>query len=116
MPKPTLYGSQSVNYKTMVVYEDGDDYGFGNTWHSWEYGSGGQRVACCTIRPYYIYWDVVIHDVKEVDTIDVIDRHRRQLSEEMGEDVDIFTPEQYRELFGHEPEKFAFEENLFNQN
>ena len=93
----------------MVIYEDGDDYGFGGTWHSKEYGSGGQRVACCTIRPYYIIWDT---NVKEVE----LAGHARRLSAEMGEDVDVFTPEQYRELFGHEPEKFAFEEELFNQN
>jgi hypothetical protein len=102
----------------MVIYEDGDDYGFGGTWHSWEYGSGGQRVACCQIRPYHINWftdaSADVRDVKDA-TIDVSGRGRG-LAAEYGEDVDVFTPDQFRELFGYEPEKFAFEMEEFGQN
>jgi len=29
--------------------------------------------------------------------------------DEIGEDIDVFTPEEYKELFGHEPEMFASE-------
>ena len=32
------------------------------------------------------------------------------------DDVDVFTPDQYRELFGHEPEKLPFEDDMFGQN
>ena len=42
--KPTFWGTSSnpsIYYKTMVLWEDPDDYGFGGTWHSSEYGSAG---------------------------------------------------------------------------
>ena len=70
--KPTLFGSTSdrlnIYYKTMVLYEDRDDYGFnsdvdpmGNpltngSYDSREWGSAGPRIACCTITPYWIDW------------------------------------------------------------
>ena len=80
----------------MTVYEDQDDYGFGGTWDSKEYGSAGPRIACCTITPYQIDWQV---KDAEVDT-----RGGRRLEvDENGEEVEVYTPQEFRELFGFEP-------------
>ena len=51
----------------MVVYERPDDFGM-DAWgapapgtpYSWdteEYGSTGQRIACCEIRQFWIDWE-----------------------------------------------------------
>ena len=86
----------SIYYKTMTVYEDQDDYGFGGTWDSKEYGSAGPRIACCTITPYKIDWQV---QEAEVDT-----RGGRRLEvDDDGEEVEVYTPQEFRELFGFEP-------------
>ena len=73
----------------MTVYEDSDDYGFGGTWDSKEYGSAGPRIACCTITPYYIDWQVQQADQLEPTK----GGRRRQLAEEYyGEEIEVFTP------------------------
>ena len=36
----------------------------------------------------------------------------RMLADEFGEDMEVFTPEEYFELFGVEPERFASEMNF----
>lgn len=105
----------SILYKTMTVYEDPDDYGCGGTWDSREYGSAGPRIACCVIRPYYIDWPKA--DEKSIDDSMSLRDHGRRLAEEhYGEEVDVFTPDQFRELFGFEPESLPGEEDFFNQN
>ena len=64
--RPSFYGTYSIFGKTMVVYERPDDFGM-DAWgapapgtpYSWdteEYGSTGQRIACCEIRKFYIDW------------------------------------------------------------
>ena len=88
----------------MVVYEHKDDYGFGGTYDSEEFGSSGPRIACCHIRPFKIDWIVA-------------ESAGRGLSDELEEGVEVFTPEQYRELFGYDPVKLPGEEDdLFLQN
>ena len=119
LPKPSFWGTYNINYKTMVVYEDGDDYGFGGTFHSKWYGSGGQRIACCTIRPYYIIWDTIEPEPVD-DNKDLLEEPMcgdvRCLAGEVDADVDAFTPDQFRELFGYEPEMFAYEKEQLGQN
>ena len=107
----------------MTIYEGFDDYGtapgpFGK-YDSTEFGSAGPRVACCTIRPYYINW----YAEKEINADGSIgglgmdfDGNRRRLEEYYGGEVDVFTPEEFRELFGYEPEKLEGEEEWFAQN
>ena len=76
----------------MTVYENSDDYGFGGTWDSREYGSAGPRIACCVIRPYYIDW--YAKDEASIDDSTSIKSHHRRLAEEhYGEEVDVFTPD-----------------------
>ena len=101
----------------MTVYEDRDDYGFVNSWDSEEYGSTGPRLACCTIRPYFIDW-VIADEIAFPDSSPGSSRDgRRRLAEEYyGGEVDVFTPEEFRELFGYEPEKLEGEEEWFAQN
>ena len=111
--KPSLWsavGQPSIYYKTMTVYEDSDDYGFGGTWDSKEYGSAGPRIACCVIRPYFIDWEQAEPQKLEPSR----DGGRRLAAEAEG--VDVFTPDQFRELFGFEPEKLEGEEDWFTQN
>ena len=106
-------------YKTMVLYEDQDDYGanddldpLGNpvsngSWDSREYGSAGPRIACCTITPYKIDWS---NDAVAEESLKPSGRGRRLTEEHDGDLVEVFTPDQFRELFGFEPEKLPGED------
>lgn len=91
----------------MTVYEGSDDFGFQDTFASSWYGSACKEVACCSIRPYWINWGNTAY-VKE-------STGRGLVADELGEDMDVFTPEEFRVLFGYEPERFASEMN-FDQN
>ena len=100
----------------MVLYEDQDDYGqngnidpLGNpmtngSWDSREYGSAGPRIACCTITPYRIDY------YADAQTLEPSGPGRRLTEEHDGEEVEVFTPDQFRELFGFEPEKLPGED------
>ena len=110
----------------MVLYEDQDDYGqnsdidpLGNpltngSWDSREYGSAGPRIACCTITPYKIDW----YAEAEAQTLKPSGPGRRLTEEHDGEEVEVevFTPDQFREIFGFEPEKLPGEDDLLDQN
>ena len=112
----------------MVLYEDQDDYGqnsdidpLGNpltngSWDSREYGSAGPRIACCTITPYKIDWYAEAE--AEAQTLKPSGPGRRLTEEHDGEEVEVevFTPDQFRELFGFEPEKLPGEDDLLDQN
>ena len=98
-------GNPSIYGKTMVVYEHPDDYGFGGTWDSEEFGSTGPRLACCQIKRFIVDWE-------QAEDSSV---RGRGLAEEL-DDVDVFTVDQYRELFGQEPEKLPGDTGFFDQN
>ena len=100
----------------MVVYEGSDDYGFADTFASAWYGSACREVACCQIRPYKIKWDAEFDG--ELGPAKEKEEGRKlsdELSEEIGEDLEVFTPEEFLELFGYEAERFAGEMD-FAQN
>ena len=44
------------------------------------------------------------------------DKGRRLAEEHFGEEVEVFTPHQFRELFGFEPEKLPGEDDWLDQN
>ena len=94
----------------MTVYEDPDDYGFGPRlpydWDSKEYGSKGPRIACCTIKRYIVDWEQA-----EAQS----ESKGRGLADEL-DDVEVFTVDQYRELFGQEPERLPGDPGFFEQN
>ena len=102
------------------MYEDTDDYGFGGTWDSREYGSAGPRIACCTITPYWIKWeasdDLALTSEEQQALDDERDKRRKLARELYGEDVEEFTPDQFRELFGEEPVKMPGEDDWLTQN
>lgn len=53
--RPTLFwGSNNVSNRSMVVYENPDDFGFGGNQQSWWDGNVGREIACCNIRPFRI--------------------------------------------------------------
>lgn len=82
----------------MTVYEFPDDYGSNpGIFASKEYGSAGKEIACCTIYNKYII-------VQPTATVEIATKlHGRGLDVE--EDVEVFTREEFRELFGFEPEQ-----------
>ena len=83
----------------MTVYEFPDDYGSNPAiFASKEYGSAGKEIACCTIYNKYI-----IIGTTTVDIATKLSGRGRGLDVE--EDVDVFTREEFRELFGFEPEQ-----------
>ena len=95
----------------MTIYEHRDDYGFhpDNTWDSNMYGSAGPAIACCNIRVLQIAWVV---DEKLQNLNQSIDKRgtnsdgsRGRGLDELEEDVDVFTPEEFREMFGYDPEE-----------
>ena len=47
--KPSMYGSNAIFGKTMVVYEHKDDFGQYGTSDSLEWGGTGREIACCRI-------------------------------------------------------------------
>ena len=109
----------------MVLYEFPDDYGLDpkGSYFSKEYGSAGPRIACCTITPYYIDWwykspnedDIKQLDESDKKSFDEFGPVRRRLAD--GEEVEVFIPEEFRELFGFEPEKLPGEDDwLLDQN
>ena len=105
----------------MTIYEDPDDFGFGGTYKSEEFGSAGPAIACCTIRPYFIDWFKSADPTKPNDDNNRNENARRngkrRLAEEYyGGEVDMFTPEEFRELFGYEPEMLEGEDDWFSQN
>ena len=90
-------------WKSMVLYELGDDFGTGGTRASAEYGSSGPRIACCQIIPYAIDREAD----QEADPSSPGRRGAgRGLADELPAGAEIFTVDQYRELFGEEPERF----------
>ena len=97
----------------MTVYEGSDDFGFQDTFASSWYGSACKEVACCSIRPYWINWGIATDVQKSADVQK--SEGRGLVADELGEDMDVFTPEEFRVLFGYEPERFASEMN-FDQN
>lgn len=105
--KPSFFSTidgPSIVGKAMTVYEFADDYGLGTTWNSQEYGSTGPRIACCEIRQWGF-------KAAEVET-----KEGRGLAGELEDDVDLFTVDEYREFFGHDPEFFPGEPGYIDQN
>lgn len=84
-------------YKAMTVYEFGDDEGDAGTYASEIYGSACREIACCNIRKLAINW--AKESNFESDT-----SSGRNLGAIEEEEVDYFTPEEHRELFGFDPE------------
>jgi len=99
----------------MTVYEGSDDFGFQDTFASSWYGSACKEVACCTIRPYWIDWYSATERTFTKESTAEEPTGRGLVADELGEDMDVFTPEEFRVLFGYEPERFANEMN-FDQN
>jgi len=99
----------SIFNKTLVVYEDRDDYGFGGTYDSKEYGSTGPRIACCTITQLDVDW----RDSKDDSMDDQVRTDERGggrgLSAALDEDDFLIDSDEYRLLFGEESELFASE-------
>lgn len=112
--KPDLFslmGTENVVGKAMTVYEFGDDLGTSDTFASQWYGSACKEIACCNIRRFKIKWP------QKIDFEVSVDEDSRDPGRDLGameEDVDYFTPEGFRELFGYEPEPENFD--IFGQN
>lgn len=140
--RPTLFwGSNNVSNRSMVIYEEPDDFGFGNNQQSWYDGSMGREIACCNIRPFRIrrwpnnvdyatdrdassaefdFTDGYAADYDFEDAFnpgrnlkDISDEERRNL-----EEADAFTLDEYRELFGEEfnPNDALDYDSAFGQN
>ena len=84
------------------------------SWDSREYGSAGPRIACCTITPYWINW--YDDDAADLAEAEMSVKGRKLAQEHYGEEVEEFTPDQFREFFGFEPEKLPGEDDLLDQN
>ena len=50
--KASMYNSESIIGKTLVIYERPDDFGLEETNNSQEWGSAGREIACCTIERF----------------------------------------------------------------
>ena len=96
----------------MTLYEHRDDYGFhpDKTWDSLEYGSAGPAIACCNIKMVKINW---IKENGLGNLNKALDKNGRGL-DALEEDVEVFTPEEFRQMFGYDPEED--EEDLFLNN
>lgn len=94
----TFSAAYNVYNKAMTIYEFGDDLGTGSTWASQWNGSAGKEIACCTIRRWKINWAAEAEADKET-----FKPNGRGLGA-LEEDVDVFTPEEFRELFGYAPD------------
>ena len=79
----------------MTVYENGDDMGTQDTYASQFNGSACREIACCNIRRYQIIWEAAT-DFQYIDD-------GRNLNA-MDEDIDYFTPDEFRNLFGYDPD------------
>ena len=107
--KPDLFGINNIGGKSMVLYEKGDDFGndpdntFASTW----WGTGCEPIACCNIRFIKV---INPDDPVDADTKDVA-KDGRRLLEDLDADVEVFTVEEYRELFGEEPDEYLFLQN-----
>lgn len=55
-------------------------------------------------------------DADTVKEADLSGRGRRLAKEIYGEEVEVYTPDQFRELFGFEPEKLPGEDDWIDQN
>ena len=95
--KPSLFGVNNVYGKAMTVYEGEDDFGSSDTYASQYNGSACREIACCNIRRYHIIWEAAT-DYQYIDKDD-----GRNLNA-MDEDIDYFTPEEFRNLFGYDPD------------
>ena len=96
--KPTLFGVNNIYGKAMTVYENGDDFGFNDTYASQWYGSACREIACCNIRKWKIVWP-------QEYTIEVNEDKSGRNLKDLEEDIDYFSPDEFRELFGVEPDQ-----------
>ena len=86
----------------MTIYENGDDLGVNHTYESRLNGSSCKEIACCNIRPFSIQWiDDVISPSNGSDTAS---GGGRNLSAQADQEIDVFTPEEFRLLFGYDPD------------
>ena len=113
--KPSLFITDPnfIGGKAMTLYEDKDDFGTASpwTWKSYEFGSAGPAIACCNIKlAGKISW------IKEngLNNLDQSKGLRGRGLDALEEDVEVFTPEESREMFGYDPEED--EEDLFLNN
>ena len=84
----------------MVLYEKPDDFGMEDTFASKWWGSSCEPIACCNVRQFKV---APVIDDSQFEMKDA----GRGL-QEIGPDVDIFTVEEFRNLFGEEPDEFDF--------
>jgi len=106
--KPDLFGTNNVSYKSMVLYEKGDDFGndpdntFASTW----WGTGCEPIACCNIQPYK-----VVKDLDPVPDVKTLSKDGGRRLYDLDADVELFTVEEYREFFGEEPHESEYLQN-----
>lgn len=90
----------------MVVYEKGDDFGndsstpFASSW----WGSGCYEIACCNVQQF-----AVVLTLQDVDNIEEAKKEGsgRGLDDLHG-DVELLTVDEFRALFGEEPDESDF--------
>ena len=88
--------------RAMTIYENEDDNGTNDSYESRLNGSSCKEIACCNIRPFKIIWtdDVAISPTNNDDTVS--GRGRKLVA--LDKDIDAFTPEEFRLLFGYNPD------------
>ena len=85
--KPTLYGTDSIIGKSMTIHELPGDFYATSEEPNENNGNCGRPLACCNIRPYRV--------IKYT-------AHSRKLDDEIEEGVDVFTPEEFAQMFGED--------------
>lgn len=100
--KPTMFGSQTIIGRSMVAHEEPDDFGLANTRLSATNGSMGREIACCTITQFYM-------------RLAVEDADSRNL-QDLEPGTEVFTEDEYRQLFGVDFDPEEFEGMDFLQN
>lgn len=83
-----MWGTNSIIGRSMVLYEDPDDFGLAGTDYSVLKGSMGCEIACCNIREFFIKEQP--GEFEDVETLDPDSRNLRALSVD-GEHIDHFT-------------------------
>ena len=106
--QPTLYGTYTVNGRSLCLYEK-----FGAA--EWMYG---RHIACCDIRPYWILYPYPyypykreLQDAKMAD-VSAEDEYREggwDVPEDLDPDTELLTLAEYEKIFGEafDPEAFS---------
>lgn len=92
--KPDLFGVNNIVGRTMVVYEKGDDF----------YGDPTNKpIACCEVRAFGVFR----RNLEE----GAVETNLGRSLEAVDPNFDLFSVDEFRELFGEEPEEHDFINN-----